>query len=209
MKQLEEMEEKQLINDIREGRKPFEEAIRQYERFLWQKVHTYKIVEYENEDLYSVVLASLHKSIQTYNGSVKFTTYLGCLIDNDLAMLIRKAQSVRKGAVNYQQCVRLNQQVSWDGGKPIERGELLQSPYTSDEGARKSDLQRHINDCLNELTDVERMCILWLIHKDETQITMAKRLGVRQPTFSRMVERSRKKLVHKLTKRGIDCNYLQ
>lgn len=195
-------EDFKIISKVQKGEISFEEILPQYQPFLAKTVRKWNIVEYDNDDIYSVAMFCLYKSIISYNGTCPFIVHLTIHTNSEFIDIIRKAQGQKKGSCNYVKSDRLNKEIKGHDGGLVEMGTLIPSSDKTDKEAHMNYLMQQVKECLQEMNPSERCYVIWYLQK-KPQKELSKLVGVGQSVISRRTSRYHKVFLEKLSKRGI------
>ena len=201
-------EEVKFIQDIQQGIRPFDEALKQYHDFIWKHVNNYNIAGREDDDLHSILSMELYNAIQTYDHTkgVKFMSYLGKLFNSKLSLEIAHSKRVKNGDELYLKASRLDKTTKESRGSEYEMTYaemVLFGDYTRQELSHNH-LWNTVYDVLANLSDKYTQTFELLVIQGKTQTEVAKQLGITQAGVRERMKWIRQRLYVK----GIDgINY--
>lgn len=198
-------EEIAFVLGVRRGEIPFEEALKQYHRFIQQFIKRYEIVGLEHDDMYSILSCELYQAIETYDETkdTVFMTWLGKLITNKLGLEVKYSQRQKHGATTYAQAFRLDKPVPNNKGSDnvTYRDMLLTGDYANEQ-VNSNLLFNVFNKALEQENERSRYIVTEILLNERTQKDLGEELGVTQIRISQIYLKSMKEIRRKLARNG-------
>lgn len=198
-------EEIAFVLGVRRGEIPFEEALKQYHRFIQQFIKRYEIVGLEHDDMYSILSCELYQAIETYDETkdTVFMTWLGKLITNKLGLEVIHSQRIKHGATTYARAFRLDKPVLNNKGSDnvTYRDILLTGDYINKQ-VNSNLLFNVFNEALKQENERSRYIVTEILLNNRTQQDLGEELGVSQIRISQIYLKSMKAIRQKLARNG-------
>lgn len=204
-KEMTKEEEIAFVLGVRKGEIPFEEALKQYHRFIQQFIKQYEIVGLEYDDMYSILSCELYQAIETYDETkdILFMTWLGKLITNKLGLEVKHSQRQKHGATTYAQAFRLDKPVpNSKGSDNVTYRDLLLTGDYANEQVNSNLLFNVFNEALKQENKRSRYIVTEILLNNRTQQDLGEELGVSQIRISQIYLKSMKAIRQKLARNG-------
>ena len=204
-KEMTKEEEIAFVLGVRKGEIPFEEALKQYHRFIQQFIKQYEIVGLEYDDMYSILSCELYQAIETYDETkeILFMTWLGKLITNKLGLEVKYSQRQKHGATTNAQAFRLDKPVpNSKGSDNVTYRDMLLTGDYANEQVNSNLLFNVFNKALEQENERSRYIVTEILLNERTQKDLGEELGVTQIRISQIYLKSMKEIRRKLARNG-------
>lgn len=158
------------------------------QKFIYSFIRNYYNID-TPDDLYQICWIGCLKAIKVFDitKGVCFTTFLGRCMRNELLMYYRKMKK-------HERVISLEGAISEDtDGHILELQEILgNTELDSDLSIQR--LESTINEYINNQTGRDKDILVRYILNEETQVTIANKIGVSQSYVSRIIKKHIKKI---------------
>lgn len=158
------------------------------QKFIYSFIRNYYNID-TPDDLYQICWIGCLKAIKVFDitKGVCFTTFLGSCMRNELLMYYRKIKK-------HEKVISLEGAISEDtDGHILELQDILgNTELDSDLSIQRLELT--INEYINNQTGRDKDILIRYILKEETQVTIANKIGVSQSYVSRIIKKHIKKI---------------
>lgn len=158
------------------------------QKFIYSFIRNYYNID-TPDDLYQICWIGCLKAIKVFDitKGVCFTTFLGRCMRNELLMYYRKMKK-------HEKVISLEGAISEDtDGHILELQEILgNTELDSDLSIQR--LESTINEYINNQTGRDKDILIRYILNEETQVTIANKIGVSQSYVSRIIKKHIKKI---------------
>lgn len=158
------------------------------QKFIYSFIRNYYNID-TSDDLYQICWIACLKAIKVFDitKGVCFTTFLGRCMRNELLMYYRKIQKHTK-------VISLENAISEDtDGHILELQDILGSTELENDLIANR-LESTINEYINNQTGRDKDILVRYILNEETQVTIANKIGVSQSYVSRIIKKHIKKI---------------
>lgn len=158
------------------------------QKFIYSFIRNYYNID-TPDDLYQICWIACLKAIKVFDitKGVCFTTFLGRCMRNELLMYYRKIQKHTK-------VISLENAISEDtDGHILELQDILGSTELENDLIANR-LESTINEYINNQTGRDKDILVRYILNEETQVTIANKIGVSQSYVSRIIKKHIKKI---------------
>lgn len=172
------------INERTSKLMSFDEAIIQYEKYLYKEAHKFSYaVNYDTEEIYQVALIGLWKAFKSYkeDGSVLFLTYAARCIRNEILLYLRKINK-QPQILSLEASLYTNS----DGNEMMLEGLIGEDDSFTDKLAENEILCKIVKD-LNE-RQIEELEVI--LYKEVKQKELAEKYNTTQTYISRRTKRT-------------------
>ena len=161
--------------------------------FIYHMMRHYNLSENDVEDWYGTLSIAMCKAAMSYNKdkNIKFTTFAGICMQNEICMAYRKENKCVKGLIS------LNQEISNETDN-LNFSDLI-SDSSSSEYIYTIELLEIIKNVLQNFNDISKG-VIDLCCRGERQSVVAKEFGLSRSHISRIFTKFKKELQKELGK---------